>query len=276
MALPLYKTAILKITTPHMRDGAGLLKGSHLIRDTQYLLNDNSTNKRTGKSFGDHYAGRLDGEYGPYTASAVRMMKWYMGYPSNEVNSVAGPTFQAYLRGDEKIPLTYNVRRNSRLKAAKEATTIRQKAFAKGVSQVGTKESPAFSNRVLYSEWYGIIGPWCAMFITWCFVQVGSKRFQRASRYAYVPFVYADAKYGRNGLHLTTNPAQGDLVVFQLPGHYEPNHIGIFDRWVDRTHGVFATVEGNTGSVSFDNGGEVLRNTRYTWQVKGFVHVLEP
>lgn len=275
MAIPLYKRVIIQLTTPHMRDGRGVLKGGHLVRDTQYLLGNNK-NKRTGKPFGDYYNGRLDSEYGPYTASAVRIAKYYLGYPSKEVNSIAGPVFQAYLRGTDKIPLSYNVRRASRLKAAKTAATIREAAFTKAVSQVGTKESPAYSNRVLYSNWYGIIGSWCAMFITWCFVQVGSKRFSKGSRYAYVPYVYSDARYGRNGLHLTTNPVRGDLVVYQFPGFSEPDHIGIFDRWVNRTRGEFATVEGNTSLSSNDNGGEVMRRTRYTFQVKGFVHVLEP
>lgn len=49
---------------------------------------------------------------------------------------------------------------------------------AKAKSQVGTKESPAGSNKVKYNTWYygkevsGSAYPWCAAFITWLFWHV--------------------------------------------------------------------------------------------------------
>lgn len=273
---PIYKVVTLTLTSPHMKDGRGALKGSHMIRDLQYLLNNNSKNARNkDKSFGDYYGGSLDGEYGPYTASAVRLTKHFLGYPTSEVNEVAGPVLEAYLRGEKKLPLTYVTRRNLRLKQAQKMDTVREKAFAEAVTKLGVHESPPFSNRVEFGYWYGIIGAWCAMFVTWSYVLGGSKRLVRGQRYAYVPYIRDDAAAGRNGLHLTTNPVRGDIVCFQTAGHSTPNHTGLFDHWIDRSRGTFATVEGNTGISSFDNGGAVERGVRYTYMVAAFVRVVE-
>ena len=40
-------------------------------------------------------------------------------------------------------------------------------------AELGTKESPAGSNKVKYSAWYGLTGPWCVMFVMWCCNQAG-------------------------------------------------------------------------------------------------------
>src|SRR5262245_10969388 len=41
-------------------------------------------------------------------------------------------------------------------------TTLRQQALELAVTQLGIKESPSGSNQVKYSDWYGMVGPWCA------------------------------------------------------------------------------------------------------------------
>jgi cell wall-associated NlpC family hydrolase len=40
-------------------------------------------------------------------------------------------------------------------------------------AELGTIESPAGSNKVKYSTWYGLTGPWCVMFVMWCYQQAG-------------------------------------------------------------------------------------------------------
>ena len=40
-------------------------------------------------------------------------------------------------------------------------------------AELGTTESPAGSNKVKYSTWYGLTGPWCVMFVMWCCNQAG-------------------------------------------------------------------------------------------------------
>jgi peptidoglycan hydrolase-like protein with peptidoglycan-binding domain len=100
---PFYKTFELRLVSPHFRDGVGSLKGQTLVRDLQYLLNNHSKNAlNSNRPFGDFYNGKPDGDYGPYTASAVRQAKWFLGYPKAQCNSVAGPILQDYLRGNEK------------------------------------------------------------------------------------------------------------------------------------------------------------------------------
>ncbi len=40
--------------------------------------------------------------------------------------------------------------------------------------ELGTKESPANSNKTKYGKWYGLDGnAWCAMFVSWVFDQAG-------------------------------------------------------------------------------------------------------
>src|SRR5215831_3268304 len=82
--------------------------------------------------------------------------------------------------------------------------TKRQQALELATTQLGVKESPAESNQVKYASWYGMIGPWCAMFCTWCYDSSGgpgSPSFDRnQARYSYVPYVLSDAQNGRYGL----------------------------------------------------------------------------
>jgi hypothetical protein len=155
--------------------------------------------------------------------------------------------------------------------------SVREAALAKAQLQVGVKESPAGSNQVKYSEWYGMIGPWCAMFCTWCYDQAGgSPSFVRGSRYAYVPYIVADARGGRYGLSVTSSPKPGDLVCYEWGGSMqgEFDHVGMFERWTG-AHSFYA-VEGNTSTSNDSNGGEVMRRSRdVNGQGTVFVRVAE-
>lgn len=158
-------------------------------------------------------------------------------------------------------------------------TTLRSQALARAVTQIGTKESPPNSNRTKYTEWYGMTGPWCAMFTTWAYEQAGnSPSFRRGETYAYVPYVVSDARNYRNGLAVTKDPLPGDLVCFDWQNDGVHDHIGLFEKWVDRGRGRFSAIEGNTSSDSHgdqSNGGEVCRKTRTVGGVV-FARVAEP
>jgi hypothetical protein len=154
--------------------------------------------------------------------------------------------------------------------------TLRVMALDKAVSQLGTKESPPSSNHTKYGEWYGIdYQPWCAMFVTWCFEQVGnSPSFVKGSCYAYVPYVVGDAREGRNGLKTTDDPIPGDLVCYDWNWNGEYDHIGIFEKWTGTS---FNAIEGNTSYGDNSNGGEVMRRSRTKGgQGTVFVRVTEP
>jgi hypothetical protein len=152
--------------------------------------------------------------------------------------------------------------------------TLRERALAKAITQLGVKESPRDSNRVLYTDWYGMVGPWCAMFVTWCYETQGdSPAFVRGQRYSYVPYLLDDARNLRFGLKVS-EPIPGDCVLYNWDGG-EYDHIGVFEQWVGGH--TFTAIEGNTSTSNDSNGGEVMRRQRdVNGQGTVFVRVGEP
>ena len=67
----------------------------------------------------------------------------------------------------------------------------------------------------------------------------------------------------------TITPQPGDLVLFDFKGtHKWRDHVGIV---ISASGDVIYTVEGNTSVTSNDNGGAVMRRTRYRSQVTSFL-----
>lgn len=157
------------------------------------------------------------------------------------------------------------------------AVSVRELALAGATGWLGYTESPPGTNKTKFGAWYGAdYQPWCAMFVTYCFdVEApGSPSFERGQRYAYVPYVVADARAGRNGLSVTGQPMPGDLVCFDWEGDGTPDHIGIFEHG---TPSSFTSIEGNTSTSSDSNGGQTMRRNRSTNQAAiTFVRVAEP
>ena len=159
-------------------------------------------------------------------------------------------------------------------------STLRELALEQAITQLGVKENPPDSNRVLYSDWYGMVGPWCAMFVTWCYETAGdSPAFIRGSRFAYVPYLVSDARGARYGLSVTGQPTAGDAVCYAWgssgASSEEFDHVGLFEQWTG-AH-TFTAIEGNTSTSNNSNGGEVMRRTRdVNGQGTVFVRVLEP
>ena len=156
-------------------------------------------------------------------------------------------------------------------------TSLRERALARAVTQLGVKESPAGSNQTPYTKWYGMVGPWCAMFTTWCYELEGdSPSFKQGSSYAYVPYIVSDARAARNALSVTTSPLPGDLVCYDWYYDGTFDHVGLFERWKGNS-GEFTACEGNTSTGSDSDGGQVMRRTRKTSaQSTVFVRVAEP
>jgi hypothetical protein len=127
----------------------------------------------------------------------------------------------------------------------------------------------------MFSEWYGINGPWCAMFVTYCFVAAKSKSFIKGSKYAYCPYVLDDAKAGRNGLRVVpkSDVRSGDIVLFDWNGDGTADHIGIVDKPPAKKKATFTTVEGNTSGNNPSDGGMVAKMNRVTSDVIAFVRV---
>ena len=224
-----------------------------------------------GNKFKENYKpGTVDGQFGEQTAGAAYRAKWALGFPKDDLKRTYGPTLDGFLTGKVDLPDAYKQRRQDRKKAA-AAKPIGAKALDEAKKHIGKKESPAGSNRCQFSTWYGVIGPWCAMFVTFCFDTVGSKAFTRGSRYSYVPAIVAAARSGGRGLAITSAPKPGDLVCFDWERNGVSDHVGIFEKW--NSDGTFSCIEGNTSSSNNSNGGQVMRRNRPRSLVQAFVRV---
>lgn len=144
--------------------------------------------------------------------------------------------------------------------APKPTSSVRETALYAAADWLGYVESG--NNHTIFGEWYGMdYQPWCAMFVTHCYVigAGGSPSFVRGSRYSYVPYVVNDAKAGRYGLKTTRDPIPGDLVCFDWQSDGLPDHIGIFE---NGSASSFEAIEGNTSPADNSNGGQVMRRQR--------------
>lgn len=125
-------------------------------------------------------------------------------------------------------------------------------------SQLGVREVPDGSNRVPYSQWYGLTGAWCCMFVSWCLYH-NAVPFGSGKGFAWV-------SGARDWLDRTDTPGHvlrgtgdvrpGDLLFFEwgtTTGGYD--HIG-FAESVDANY--IYTIEGNTSN-------KVMRHRRPRW-----------
>lgn len=136
---------------------------------------------------------------------------------------------------------------------------------------LGLGEHPPGSNRNFISEWYGMIGAWCAMAVSRALIAGGFGTPDRmdmpglqttsAKGWAYVPYLHHDfAAAGR----YDRTPVVGDLVVFDWEGDGEGDHVGMLEQIVG--DGTFIVLEGNT-----DNG-VLARKRRSLGVINGFAH----
>jgi hypothetical protein len=218
-----------------------------------------------------YYNGKMDGIYGQQTAAATKAAKWDIGYAKKNVNSSFGSVLLDFLI-DLKKP-TLLMRRRASIRHHK--STVGDKALAEASKYIGVSEEPAGSNKVMFSEWYGMTGPWCAMFVTYCFVAAKSKSFVKGSRYAYCPYILTDAKAARNGLRVVPkNEARvGDIVLFDWNKDGTADHVGIVVRPPAKKNARFTTIEGNTSGTNPSDGGMVATMSRVTSDVIAFVRV---
>lgn len=105
--------------------------------------------------------------------------------------------------------------------------------------------------------------PWCACFVTWCFVKAFGKD-NATKLLKHYPYVYCPTMASLFTLH--ANPERGDIVIFKRNGTF--THTGI----VTGVNGdYFTTVEGNTsgGSTIIANGGAVCAKGYYNSNLPG-------
>ena len=133
--------------------------------------------------------------------------------------------------------------------------------------ELGTKESPAGSNRVKYNAWFygrevsGSTYPWCMAFVQWCFAQAGTPLpYKTASCSALLEFYQQNEPKA-----VKTVPRAGDIAIYTF------GHTGIVE---SVGNGSITAIEGNTSpdaAGSQSNGGMVCRKTRRITQVTAFI-----
>lgn len=131
--------------------------------------------------------------------------------------------------------------------------------------QLGVKESPPGSNCVKYNtEYYGRVVsgsayPWCMVFVWWCFKHAGaSDLFFDGKKCAGCTTFMRWAK--GTGRWVTGDYRPGDVILYDFDGdRSESEHTGICE---SATSSYVTVIEGNTGSSSDADGGQVQRRVR--------------
>lgn len=126
----------------------------------------------------------------------------------------------------------------------------RDQTVALARSQIGTRESPFGSNRVLYSFWYGFIAAWCAMFVSWVCWKAGIGWYRFASTAVSVSAARRDGR-----LVPVSQALPGDVMVHLYSSTL--GHTGIAT-----SNGGRSTVEGNTDGGGSRTGGQVMEHQR--------------
>lgn len=211
------------------------------------------------------------GVYDEQTARSTSAAKYRLGYRDPNINKAYDEGLNAFLSYRKPTPL---MKRRASKRMGKRP--LRDTALETARQFIGVKEFPANSNEVMFSKWYGITGPWCAMFVTYCYAQAGAKHFKKGSRWAYCPFLLSDARKQNYGLNLITKDKvqAGDIVLFDWKGDGVADHVGLVVDPPTRG-GWFKTIEGNTSVSNDSNGGQVMYRDRNLDTVIGFVRVWE-
>lgn len=139
-------------------------------------------------------------------------------------------------------------------------------------AELGTTESPAGSNNVMYNTAYygrevydGLWDtefPWCVVFLWWCFRQAGAADlFYGGSRTASCRQLLSYHKR-----QAVTDYQPGDIIFYNFHGKATAEHVGICESAGGSS---IVTIEGNTGVGNDANGGAVMRRTRSLGQIVG-------
>ncbi len=150
----------------------------------------------------------------------------------------------------------------------------REKIIAIAAAEVGTKESPANSNKTKYGKWYGFDGfAWCAMFVSWVYDQAGHPLGHIDDDKGYRDCRSAYRHWQATG-EITNNPEKGDIILFDWTNDGRCDHTGIFNEWLDAGKTKFSSYEGNTAVGNDSDGGQVMfRKDRKAGSVRAFVKV---
>ncbi|HEY0381116.1 MAG TPA: peptidoglycan-binding protein [Candidatus Elarobacter sp.] len=125
--------------------------------------------------------------------------------------------------------------------------------LTKAADKVGLGENPAGSNHNEITQWYGVDGPWCAMFVSWVLAHAGfsddggaTLKFPAVAKttprgWAYVPYML---NAFRDAGRLSDAPQPGDIVIYEWDGGKKfPDHTGFVESVLG--DGTIMALEGN-------------------------------
>lgn len=217
----------------------------------------------------------VDGQMGPLTCAAVQQAKYALGYAREDIKPIAGEPLLDYLTGERKLPPEYAERRKRRMALVTGEKALRADALAIARKDVGLLEGA--SNAIKYNDWWadGVIGDhdndggaYCVRAGSYWYFKAGSTAVVRGLRWENTDAVLEDAKHGRNGMHLTSDPQSGHGFVIDWSGRSDPDHFGLFIEWLGGTHTLFRSLEAN---ATLENGrqgvGYHTRDARQCWFV---------
>lgn len=153
---------------------------------------------------------------------------------------------------------------NKLIKIAKAEIGYLEKASNKNLD-----DKTANAGSANYTKYWAAIKPayqgqpWCACFVTWCFVQAFGQAMAKKLLKHY-PYVYCPTMASL--FTLNANPKVGDIVIFKHNGTF--THTGIV---IAVNGGKFVTIEGNTSGASgiIANGGGVCQKSYYNSNLPG-------
>jgi hypothetical protein len=227
------------------------------VKELQQLLNNNAYRKPRRLL-------QLDGEFGPLTAASVNGTKFWLGYPKEDIQPVAGDKLFSLLENKEPLSDAYKAKRKERQQNVidnqgkqKDVDKMRLRAFEIIKGEIGTLERPNHSNNIRYNDYWGWGNvAYCVIGVSWAWIKAGSTAFVKGSRWAGCTQMLADAHGTEKGIHLTSEPDPGCPGVVDLYGDANPDHCITFAK--DNGDGTCSTVEFNTSQ----NGVEGVWNSR--------------
>lgn len=138
--------------------------------------------------------------------------------------------------------------------------------------EIGTAESPPYSNKVKYNTWYygrevsGTGYAWCMVFCQWVYDKA---KVKLPSRTASCTGMLDAAK--KSGMLVVKDFKPGDLLLYNFEGKNTfSTHCGILKE-VDGSR--LIAIEGNTGLVNDVDGGAVMLRERKVKSVIGAVRL---
>ena len=210
-----------------------------------------------------------DGQFGTLTCAAVQQAKYRLGYQNDDIEPIAGDALFDYLDETRPLPGEYRARRKARLAkiAAEAKNPLRLKALAAAKLDVGILEGPG--NAIKFNTWWcephaNDGGAYCVRAGAYWYAKAGSKAVRRGSLWQGCDALLADAKAGRNGVHLTSDPDSGNGFVIDFSGHSVPDHFGLYVK--DLGGGRFTSLEANATLANGQQGvGYHVRADAQCW-----------